>query len=321
MRTSAAFSFIFLLFLLINPNSAVQDNSFSVVLGADSGVTTSATGTANVEFNSGFTAFTVYVQITTMPASAITACHIHYATTAGVVPGSPVYNLTTSTGGCAPETTFNVNTWNTGYTGYPVASGGDGVGLSGGYYYVNVHTVTNPGGEIFGFLQYAPWSNPLGALPAVTTSAAGITNVVVNSGNTAFTVYVTISTAPLSAITACHIHYTTTAGVMPGSPVYNMTSNNAGGCNAETTFNINTWNTGYTGVPVANGGDVAGLNGNFYYVNIHTVTNPGGEIFAFLTPQNPPSSPSASPTLSPSSATGIRPVAVFLLFALTFLLY
>jgi len=126
---------------------------------------------------------------------------------------------------------------------------------------------------------------------------------------------VTISTAPLSAITLCHIHYATTAGTPPGSPIYNMTTSNAGGCNAQTTFTLNTWNTGYNGYAVSSGGDLAGFGGGYYYVNIHTITNPGGEIYGFEVAQ--PGTP--SPSASPSSATAVRSVTVFLLFVLTVL--
>jgi len=214
--------------------------------------------------------------------------------------------LTAANGGCNSQTTFNINTWNTPNTGYPIAQGGDITGLSGGYYYVNVHTVNNPGGEIYGFLFNTGYTGSLGAVSGVTTNANGITNVLLNAGT--FTVFVTIPVPPASAIQLCHIHYATNPGGS-GSPIYNMTTSNSGGCNAQTTFYFNSWNTPNTGYPVSQGGDISGFSGGYYYVNVHTVTNPSGEIYGFLTS---PNSITTTPSPSPNNSGGAVAAAVII---------
>jgi len=274
MRPSPCSSLLLLisLIVLVCPNSGtVVETSFSGTFAPeDSSVITIGTGTTNVIVNTASNSFTVYVTITTQPTTAIQLCHIHYATTPGGT-GAPIYNMTKSNSGdCNSQTTFTLNTGNNGY------SGGDLAGFAGGYYYVNIHTTAYPNGEIYGFLGYANYTGTFGADSGVTTNAAAVTNVVLT--DTTFTVYVTVSKEPVTAIQLCHIHYATTPGGS-GVPIYNMTTSNSGGCNSQTTFTLNSWNTGNNG---SSGGDLAGFAGGNYYVNIHTTAYPNGEIYAFL---------------------------------------
>jgi len=129
-----------------------------------------------------------------------------------------------------------------------------------GTVYVNVHSTVAPGGEIRGFLKPAEGiaftARMDGAQAGTTSTGTGTAWVVIDSSSARIRWNATVS--GLSArITAAHFHYPT-GGVMHATPVTDSTSSG-------------TW----SGVPdsivtmFAKGG---------VYLNVHTTTNPGGEI-------------------------------------------
>ncbi|MBI2417935.1 MAG: CHRD domain-containing protein [Ignavibacteriales bacterium] len=146
-----------------------------------------------------------------------------------------------------------------------------GYALRGGLY-ANIHTSTNPGGEIRGQIRpsigIAFQSNPSGIneVPSVLTNGRGAGSLIyspeLNSLRYRFTV------AGLSAnLTASHIHYgqVGTSGGVQNAISFNGDSTASG-----------SWDNLKDSV-------LTGLLNAKYYFNEHTTTNPGGEIRGQIT--------------------------------------
>jgi len=138
-------------------------------------------------------------------------------------------------------------------------------------YYINAHTPANPGGEIRG--QIHPFAAPhtflatlLGSneVPPVTTNANGAASLELDNTQTQLTYLVAVSN--ISNITASHIHRG--AAGANGGIIHPLPF--AAGAFAP-------------GSPIAGTIDLTPedlndlLLGDFY-INVHTTTNPGGEI-------------------------------------------
>ncbi len=128
-----------------------------------------------------------------------------------------------------------------------------------GSLYVNVHTVANPGGELRGqvnaparFLTYRAALSGLNENPPVTTTASGAAVFTLDTRTNELTYKV--ETQGIT-VTQMHIH-TGTLG------------NNGG-----VAFALST-----TGTLTLNQLQFDVLNSNAFYVNVHSVANPGGEI-------------------------------------------
>jgi hypothetical protein len=142
--------------------------------------------------------------------------------------------------------------------------------LYNGQLYVNIHTGSNPLGEIRGQIIFptAAITTVLSGgeeVPAVTTTATGTGNITVNLGTGAVSGSVTF-TGLSSNATLGHIH--AGAAGANGGPVISLTGG-AGGTSG-------TW-TVPAGTVLAAADLTALINGGLY-VNIHTVNNGGGEI-------------------------------------------
>jgi hypothetical protein len=143
--------------------------------------------------------------------------------------------------------------------------------------YINVHTVNNPTGEIRGALGPARLTATLTGdqeVPPVVTAGTGTANIIFNNLQTAISFNVAFS-GLTSATTLSHIHVGP-AGVS-GPPIVNFalaafTSPLIGTATVadfvpQPAQGINTFNDAIRAI----------LSGNSY-VNVHTVTNPPGEI-------------------------------------------
>jgi len=160
-------------------------------------------------------------------------------------------------------------------------------------YYVNLHTTQFPGGVIRGQLQRAEWNvmmgmmSPANEVPAITglnASATGaVTTIItrrsdgsINSGEVIF--HVNYAFPAKITFTGLHIH-TGAAGV--NGPVTLNSSLTRIDSSDSGTGTLTYRNE----IDVTNAASVAALDGLFlnpagYYINLHTVDNPGGAVRA-----------------------------------------
>lgn len=186
--------------------------------------------------------------------STVNNAHIHgYAT--HTANASPVFQLSTTAN---PQ----AGTWN-----YLEA---DEAKILAGLTYVNIHTVTNPGGEIRGQItnMVAPMDGSREAPTPVTSVAAGVGMFAIDTLNNMLSYYITYSNISGSE-TGAHIHgyasTTASAGVLhtliPAVP---------------SPYHKGAWN-----YPDGNESQI--LN-NETYTNIHSTTYSGGEIRGQIEP-------------------------------------
>lgn len=144
--------------------------------------------------------------------------------------------------------------------------------LLAGNYYVNVHTAHVPSGEIRGQLEpYTPaatWSAALtGAqeTPPVTTTASGKASFALNADLNLL--HYTVEVTNVISVTASHIHLGPTG--KNGPVLFGLFSSSQGIFDA-------THPVG--GALPLSGKNLVDLLTGYYYVNVHTVANPGGEM-------------------------------------------
>lgn len=142
--------------------------------------------------------------------------------------------------------------------------------LMAGDYYINVHTSDFPGGELRGQIRaYTPATDYnallLGRNEAtpVVTSAKGVARFTLVSTDT---LQYQIAVSDIISITAAHIHL---GPLGKNGPVVHGLYNGAGAFDA---------NHPISGVLTMSGSDLVDLLTGYYYVNVHTVANPGGEM-------------------------------------------
>ena len=200
--------------------------------------------------------------------SAETAAHIHGAADPGVNAGV-LHTL--------PAGPVKVGVWN-----YAEAQEAD---ILAGKMYVNVHTATNPGGEVRGqIMTHVAFLD--GAQDSVATPAKGFALFNINRATDTLSYYIKYAGLSSSEV-AAHIHgtgvHTVSTGVVHTLPAGSP--------------KIGSWT-----YPAAMEQDV--VDGHFY-VNIHTSTNPGGEIRGQIVSTIAPMDPTQETSLpSPSSAVG-----------------
>jgi len=233
-------------------------------------------GTATVTFNSN-NSVTVSISVTGI-GSTISASHIHPG--AAGAAASPIVGFTSST------TTFQNGVLNTTVPDVPVATL-NSIRANPSGFYVNVHTPAFPNGAIRGQLTPAPTSSA-GAFvfagdlagsrenPPVSPSGNGAFNVRINDTKTRL--YYDVITEGLTApIVASHIH------------------KQQPGVNGPVVIGFNTGSTpggrisGFVDLTTATDAiratvDEILANPAAFYVNVHTTTNPGGEIRGQLAP-------------------------------------
>jgi Cu/Zn superoxide dismutase len=258
-RNAALFG---LLLLLSSAAPAYADQRFYATLtGAQQvpPVSTAGTGIGTVLLNTAETQITVNMSFTGLTSNA-NAAHIHGPAAVGSNAAVlfPFTSVPAATSGSIPQQTFAI-------------TAGQVTDLKAGNFYFNIHSDNFPGGEIRGQILYAPAQKFVGRLtgaeqvPPVSSPGTGAGTVLLNATEDQITVNLSF-TGLTSNANAGHIH----------GPA-------AVGANAPVLFP-------FTGVPAATFGSipeqtfaitpsqVADLKAGLYYFNIHTDSNPGGEI-------------------------------------------
>lgn len=215
-------------------------------------VTTSAAGSGSLTVNTGSGAVSGSFTILTAPATAVTAAHVHDAAAGNAV----IIPLSDSGGGV----------WSVPATATPLTAA-QRASFTAGTLYFNAHTTANPGGEVRGNINkttatlYARLDGTQES-PPVTTSAAGTGSLTVDVGTGVPSGSLTITVAPATAVNAAHVH-----DVAAGNAVIIPLTDSGGGV----------WSVPATATPLTAAQIASFIGGNLYF-NVHTATNPGGEI-------------------------------------------
>ncbi|MFO0606799.1 MAG: CHRD domain-containing protein [Polyangiales bacterium] len=208
-------------------------------------VTTTATATGMVVVRANGASIAYSVDQTIAP----TAAHIHTA------PGGangPVTIAFMSVGGMLAGTAS--------VTAAQLAD------LRAGRWYMNLHTIANPGGEVRGQVLrpgevlYTAQLTGAQEVPPVTTPASGALAVIVNPAGTVAT-YDGAFTGVGTTVSAAHLHGPTAAG-----------------SNAGVLYPLTVMGSSLVGTQTLTATDLAALNGGMVYANVHTAANPGGEL-------------------------------------------
>jgi hypothetical protein len=218
-------------------------------------VSTIGTGFGRVTLNAAETQITVSVYYTTANGT-VTMGHIHGPAAAGTN-GPVLFNLNPAVGvntGSVVGTPFNV-------------SPAQVTQLKEAHWYFNVHSTINPGGEIRGqILADTPWIATLDSSQEVPPNAAtGSGTGVVSVSPDETRILVSMNWTGLSGnATMGHIHQNV-AG-MNGPVIFNlMPAATAAGSVVDRQFTPS--------APQLAAGKASG-----WYFNVHTASNPGGEI-------------------------------------------
>ncbi|MDP5040830.1 MAG: CHRD domain-containing protein, partial [Paraglaciecola sp.] len=227
-------------------------------------VMTDSSATATIEIDESLPAFKV-----TLDASMVegaTAAHVHAGSIG--MNGAVAFGLTSNNDGLFTLETSQL-------------TAGSLNALLSGQWYLNVHTPANPGGEVRG--QIVPDTTAvvtfglsgLQEIPQVTSEAIGYGYALFNTLNNGVTLNVV--TSGVNDATMAHIH-TGFAGV--NGPVLAALSLDATALAADAYV----WSTGGE-IELDNTTAELLLSGG-HYVNVHTPTNPSGELRGQITPAN-----------------------------------
>ncbi|MBK8146388.1 MAG: CHRD domain-containing protein [Bacteroidetes bacterium] len=216
-------------------------------------VTTNASGIASVFINS--TMDTAKIQVTVNGLSGgITGIHIHEGKkgSSGAVVTDLATKLVGNTSQLLIAGTSLTKTW--------ISK------LLSGQYYINIHTLANPGGEIRGQLtletdwSFTAWVNGAQQVPSVTTTAYGMVVFNLNKDNSTIE-YKGVFDGLSGAVTGIHLH--TGAKGSTGGVVLDLSGN-------------------YSNKVLMGSADpssfLADLMLGNIYINLHTALNPNGEI-------------------------------------------
>ena len=227
-------------------------------------VTTAATGRSVLGLSADTT--TLYYRLFVGNITNITAAHIHRGAVGQN--GPIIFTLFGGVGNFGPTNPISGTVTST-LTSAQIFD------LIGNNYYINVHTTANPGGEIRGqvnaFSPATSFEVPLSGaneVPPVTTNARGEANLTLTDLNI---LHYTVAVTNITNVTAAHIHKAP-AGV--NGPII-FTLFDGGG-----TFDPS--NPLGDGV-LLNAENLVDLLTDYYYINVHTTANPGGEIRGQIT--------------------------------------
>jgi Cu/Zn superoxide dismutase len=224
------------------------------------GVTTTAKGTATLSLASVGGQGLAYSITVSGLSGAITGAHFHRGALGAT--GPVIRDIT---GDFVGNTARGV--WRT--TGAGALADSDVVRLLTGGLYLNVHTATNPGGEIRGQINVSDGIglgakiDSLGEVPPTTSTAKGTGSFVLTEYGLVYSITVTGLTG---AITGAHFH---NGGIGSNGPVVRTLTfaNNT---------SIGVWKS--NDAEPLNAALLRALLADSIYVNIHTAANPGGEI-------------------------------------------
>lgn len=213
-------------------------------------VTTDAVGVATVTFNDDYTMATINATVSGL-SSAFTGAHIHLGDPG--TNGDVVFNFTDEYNQGRLQSTFAV-------TNNDVATF-----IDGGYY-LNIHTESNPGGELRGnlaleaaetFIAFATGDEEV---PSVDTEGVAIASLFYTSNTNVLEVRVQASKLS-GPITGIHLH--------AGNP----------GENGDVVENLTPFLVGNTvNVKLQAGDYIDALRNGGIYLNVHTEANPSGEV-------------------------------------------
>lgn len=252
-------------------------------------VDTAASGNAVLALSADTTM--LYYRVMVSNIMSITVAHIHLG--AMGEEGSSVFTLYDGTGDFDPDNPISGNV---------ELSSDNLLDLLADNYYINVHTTDNQQGEIRG--QIASYTPPnsftvmlsgANEVPAVDTSANGTSNLSLNS-NTPMLHY-NVSVSDIMSVRAAHIH-AAPAG-MTGSSVFTL-YNGMGSFDADNPVG---------GAVSLSAENLVDLLTDYYYVNVHTTTNPSGEIRGQISASQAPTAVTMD-ILSAHSTPGTLPLAL-----------
>jgi trimeric autotransporter adhesin len=237
--------------------------TFTVSLSGDQEVPmvdTDSSATATVEIDESLPAFKVTIDASMVDGA--TAAHVHAGTIG--MNGGVAFPLTNEGDGMFMLTSTDLT---------------QGLlnDLMNGKWYLNVHTPTNPGGEVRG--QIVPNTTAvvtfslsgLQEIPQVSAEAMGYGYALFNTLNNGVTL--SVLTSGVDDATAAHIH-TGFAGV--NGPVLVAL--------AQDESDMNVWTSG--GELVLDDATATLLLSGGHYVNVHTPANPGGALRGQITASN-----------------------------------
>ncbi len=246
-------------------------------------VETSASGEAIVTINAA--ADMIYYRVMVSNIMSITAAHIHNAPAGSNGPaavvlfdGSGTFDAANPASGSAAITTAQL------------------LEMLSGNYYINVHTAAHGSGELRGQLaHYTPPTvihtmlSGANEVPAVTTTAGGLGHFELDANMPRL--HYKVSVTDIMSVTAAHIHVAPAGAngsaafvLFDGSGTFDS-SNPVGGAFALNAENLMDLFTGY------------------YYVNVHTTANPGGEVRGQIGSQSSPTAVTVG-AVSASSSSG-----------------
>lgn len=256
-----------LILLALNLANAVQaDEDGSVIELFNTFLTAADEVPPNDSIASGYAVLaldqdgsTLYYRVLVNDIDNITAAHIHEA--AAGSNGGVVFTLFDGTGSFEPGTPIS---------GSLTLTPAEVATLRSGDYYVNIHTTDIASGEIRGQIGTFDHNGDYNALllgdnevPAVETDAAGVANLEI-TGSSSLLYNITVSN--IMSITSAHLH--------KGAPDDNggvliTLYNGAGSFDPDNPLSGSTTITAEPIVDILTG---------FAYVNVHTESNPSGEI-------------------------------------------
>ncbi len=220
-------------------------------------VNTSASGLAILALDSETS--TLYYRVKVDHIQGITMAHIHLG--APGINGAVTLTLYNGSGDFDPDNPVS---------GSFILTAGQIADLQTGNYYVNVHTDNHPAGEIRGQIGSRPISNHYSALltgseeiPPVSTNAQGTAQLNTLNGET-FNYEITVQ--DIVGITAAHIHL---GAVEQNGPVIFTLYDGSGPFDPDNPIK---------GSLMINAQNLVDLLTGYYYVNVHTLTAPEGEI-------------------------------------------
>jgi Cu/Zn superoxide dismutase len=237
----------------VNPQFTNRLNLIATLSGSQEvpAVTTNATGIANVTFSDDYTTFKIQATVTGLSA-AITGAHIH-AGAAGSN-GGVIFNLTPNVSNNKINATFALT--NAQLRTF----------LSEGYY-INIHTSTNPGGEIRGQIlvdgpiAFSCVASSAQEVPTNPSTGIALASVLFYPRTNSIEIR-SIHQGLTGAVTGIHLHRG--AAGANGGVVLNLASSLVGNTINARADSINAFASDL-------------LAGNVY-LNIHTAQNTGGEI-------------------------------------------
>jgi hypothetical protein len=226
-------------------------------------VTTEAVGVGRFTLVSD----TLTYQVDVGDIVSITAAHIHLG--AADENGGVVFPLYTGAGVFDPDNPIS---------GILNLDAQNMVDLLTSYYYVNVHTAANPGGEIRGQISgpqlFKADLSGDNEVPPLDTVASGQAVLALSADTSSLHYRVLVD--KIISITAAHIHLG--AADENGGVVFPL----YGGAGA---FDPDHPISGTISLTTT---DVLDLLAGDYYINVHTVDNPGGEVRGQIGPYAPP---------------------------------